>query len=96
MKFMNHSSGHRRTEFLAGRFAGKEAFAKAKGTGIGAECNFTDIEILPDSNGKPDLISKGVLFLGLFLLHIQKDRCCTSNPSRINVQSIPHKMIVPD
>ena len=37
-------SGHRRTEFLAGRFAGKEAFAKARGTGIGASCNFIDIE----------------------------------------------------
>jgi len=51
-------NGHRRTEFLAGRFAGKEAFAKARGTGIGALCNFTDIAILPDSNGKPLLYFK--------------------------------------
>ena len=33
-------TGHRRIEFLAGRFAGKEAFAKAKGTGIGADMQF--------------------------------------------------------
>ncbi|MFD1927707.1 holo-ACP synthase [Sporosarcina siberiensis] len=51
--------GHRRIEFLAGRFAGKEAFAKAKGTGIGAACNFADINILPDTNGKPELYFKG-------------------------------------
>ena len=51
--------GHRRTEFLAGRFAGKEAFAKARGTGIGAACNFIDIEIIPDSSGKPLLNFKG-------------------------------------
>ena len=48
-----------RIEFLSGRFAGKEAFAKAKGTGIGATCNFVDIEILPDGSGKPELYFKG-------------------------------------
>lgn len=51
-------SGHRRIEFLAGRFAGKEAFAKAKGTGIGSTCNFSDIAIIPDSLGKPVLYFK--------------------------------------
>ena len=43
----------RQTEFLAGRFAAKEAFAKAKGTGIGAACTFQDMEIRKDDNGKP-------------------------------------------
>lgn len=52
-------SATRRIEFLAGRFAGKEAFSKAKGTGIGAECNFTDINILPSPGGKPLLYFKG-------------------------------------
>lgn len=51
-------TGHRKVEFLAGRFAGKEAFAKAKGTGIGAACNFIDIEIMPDASGKPELYFK--------------------------------------
>jgi len=51
---------HRRTEFLAGRFAGKEAFAKALGTGIGATCSFIDIGIIPDKNGKPMLYFKGI------------------------------------
>ena len=46
---------HRQIEFLAGRFAAKEAFSKALGTGIGKECSFQDIEILSDSLGKPVL-----------------------------------------
>jgi len=39
---------------LAGRFAVKEAVAKAMGTGIG-DFNWTDIEIVGDSRGKPEL-----------------------------------------
>jgi holo-[acyl-carrier protein] synthase len=46
----------RQVEFLAGRFAAKEAFAKAKGTGIGNELSFQDIEVQPDSKGKPQII----------------------------------------
>ena len=42
----------RQAEFLAGRFAAKEAFAKAAGTGIGT-ISFQDIEILPNENGAP-------------------------------------------
>lgn len=43
----------RRVEFLAGRFAAKEAYAKAKGTGIGEYLSFQDIEIAKDLLGKP-------------------------------------------
>lgn len=64
MKIYHTLSGQRRTEFLAGRFASKEAFAKARGTGIGASCNFIDIGILPDNNGKPVLYFKGELVSG--------------------------------
>ncbi|MFS0784396.1 holo-ACP synthase [Bacillus sp. 1P06AnD] len=45
--------GKRQTEFLAGRFAAKEAFSKAIGTGIGKELGFQDIEIRYGSKGKP-------------------------------------------
>lgn len=48
-------SSHRKIEFLAGRFAAKEAFAKARGTGIGVDCRFEQIEILPSASGKPEL-----------------------------------------
>lgn len=37
----------------AGRFACKEAIAKALGTGIGAKLSWCDMEILPDPQGKP-------------------------------------------
>jgi holo-[acyl-carrier protein] synthase len=47
----------RKIEFLAGRFAAKEAFAKANGTGIGSELSFLDIEIHPDPFGKPQIIA---------------------------------------
>jgi len=50
-------AGHRQIEFLAGRYAAKEAFAKAMGTGIGTNLSFLDIEIENDDNGKP-LIGK--------------------------------------
>ncbi|WP_026692978.1 holo-ACP synthase [Peribacillus kribbensis] len=43
----------RKTEYLAGRFAAKEAYAKAAGTGLGGELSFLDIEIRKDSKGKP-------------------------------------------
>lgn len=40
---------------LAGRFALKEAVAKALGTGVG-DMNWTDIEILADERSKPRLV----------------------------------------
>lgn len=43
----------RRSEFASGRFAAKEAVSKALGFGIGEKLGFTDIEVLPDENGKP-------------------------------------------
>jgi len=46
----------RRIEFLAGRFAAKEAYSKAVGTGIGKEISFHDIEIAADSLGKPMIV----------------------------------------
>lgn len=46
-------SGRRRYEYAAGRFAAKEAFAKAMGCGIGEQLSFQDIEILSDEKGKP-------------------------------------------
>lgn len=42
----------RQVEFFAGRFACKEAFSKAWGTGIGV-LGLQDIEILNERNGKP-------------------------------------------
>ena len=46
-------SKHRQIEFLSGRFAAKEAFSKAYGSGIGRELSFIDLEILPNNQNKP-------------------------------------------
>ncbi len=44
---------HQSIAFLAKRFAGKEAVAKALGTGLGAQVAFTEISITNLENGKP-------------------------------------------
>nr|WP_106781589.1 holo-ACP synthase [Lysinibacillus timonensis] len=51
----NQLSSVRKIEFLAGRFAAKEAYSKANGTGIREGCEFHQIEILNDELGKPIL-----------------------------------------
>lgn len=40
---------------FAGRFAAKEAFVKALGTGFGKDVSWLDIEILNNENGKPEI-----------------------------------------
>ena len=40
-------------EYFSKRFAAKEAFAKALGTGFRYDLNFKDIEIMNDKFGKP-------------------------------------------
>ncbi|MFP7494993.1 holo-ACP synthase [Terribacillus saccharophilus] len=48
------ASFKRKVEFAAGRFAAKEAYAKARGTGLG-KLGFHDIEVLPNKAGAPVL-----------------------------------------
>lgn len=47
-------SGRRSLEFLTGRFAAKEAYAKARGCGIGRKLSFQDIEVLTGTFGRPE------------------------------------------
>lgn len=54
--FKKHKS---KNSFIAKRFAGKEAVAKALGTGIAEGVTFKEIEITNDSKGKPELILHG-------------------------------------
>jgi holo-[acyl-carrier protein] synthase len=42
-------------EYLAGRFAAKEAFSKALGVGVGSEFSWHDISIHNDVRGKPEI-----------------------------------------
>ena len=47
--------------FFAKRFAAKEAFVKALGTGFRNNINFSDIEITNNNNGKPEIkVSKKI------------------------------------
>ena len=47
------------TEYLSGRWAAKEAMAKALGCGIGANCSFTDIEVVNNALGAPEIVLSG-------------------------------------
>jgi len=57
--------GGDKTHYYAGRWAAKEAAAKALGCGIGEKCALTDIEILNDARGVPHLNCKAPAALGL-------------------------------
>ena len=77
-------SGNRQMSYLAGRWAGKEAFSKAWGTGIGA-VGFKDIEILTNDKGAPVVTQspfEGNVFISIShsgdFVHFRKklrDRC---------------------
>ncbi|WP_373896204.1 holo-ACP synthase [Virgibacillus sp. CBA3643] len=64
--FTQFQNGRRKTEFLAGRYAAKEAFAKANGTGIG-KLGFQHIEVTVDKNGAPSLQVKGFEDKNIFI-----------------------------
>ncbi len=55
------SSPQRSLRYLATRFAAKEAFAKAMGTGIGSVVGFHLLSVLNDEKGMPYIILKGSL-----------------------------------
>ena len=60
-------------EYVSKKFAAKEAFSKAIGTGIGSLVNFTDINIDHDKLGKPILkIDSKIKFKILKKLKVKK------------------------
>lgn len=61
----------RKLEFLAGRFAAKEAFAKATGQGLG-KIGFQHIEILSKDNGAPQIIVKGYDQIFISITHSEQ------------------------
>ena len=44
---------HNKAAYFSKRFAAKEAFSKALGTGFRMNLNFKDIEVVNDKKGKP-------------------------------------------
>ncbi len=55
-EFASYQESHIKPRFLAKRFAAKEAFAKALGTGLRAPATFQNIAVSHDDLGKPILI----------------------------------------
>ena len=58
--------------FWAGRWAAKEAFSKALGCGIGADCSFQDIEVVNDDAGAPGLEVGGAAAKRLAAMKVAK------------------------
>ena len=68
--------------FCAKRFAAKEAFSKALGTGIGKEVSFQDLTIRNNENGKPHFIPSEKLRLYLLAKGIKHAHLSISDESQ--------------
>ena len=66
-------SEHRKDEFLAGRFAAKEAYAKANGTGIRKGCEFHQIQVMNNELGQPTLYFDGQVVNGFVSITHSRD-----------------------
>jgi holo-[acyl-carrier protein] synthase len=55
-EFASYENSQIKPRFLAKRFAAKEAFSKALGTGLRAPCTFQNIAVTHDDLGKPLLV----------------------------------------
>ena len=52
-------NGRGRAEFIAGRWAAKEALVKALGTGLGGNCSPSEITIRNNDSGAPEVYPSG-------------------------------------
>ena len=68
--------------YCAKRFAAKEAFAKALGTGIGKTVSFQDLTIRNNENGKPHFIPSEKLRLYLLEKGIKQAHLSISDESQ--------------
>jgi holo-[acyl-carrier protein] synthase len=68
--------------FCAKRFAAKEAFSKALGTGIGKVISFQDLTVRNNENGKPHFIPSEKLRLYLLEKGIKKAHLSISDESQ--------------
>ncbi|ADH98064.1 holo-ACP synthase [Salisediminibacterium selenitireducens] len=59
-KMASFTDANRKIEYLAGRYAAKEAFSKALGCGIGGELSFQDIDIINREDGRPELFCQAL------------------------------------
>lgn len=71
-ELISFHKSHFKARFLAKRFAAKEAFSKALGTGLRAPATFQNISVAHDDLGKPILILATELQAFLTSKNIQK------------------------
>ena len=71
--------------FCAKRFAAKEAFSKALGTGIGRAVSFQDLTIRNNDNGKPHFIPSEKLRLYLLEKGVKQAHLSISDVSQYAV-----------
>jgi holo-[acyl-carrier protein] synthase len=77
----------RQVEFVAGRFAGKEACSKALGTGIGKSLSWQDLSILNDSSGKPILHIREDI-IGNHMVHVSLSHTKTMASACVIIESL--------
>ena len=68
--------------YYSKRFAAKEAFSKALGTGIGKEVGFQDLTVRNNENGKPHFITSEKLRLYLLAKGIKQAHLSISDESK--------------
>ena len=71
--------------FFAKRFAAKEAFSKALGTGIGRVVSFQDLTVRNNDNGKPHFIPSEKLRLYLLEKGVKQTHLSISDESQYAV-----------
>lgn len=74
--------------FFAGRWAAKEAAAKALGCGIGKSCSFTDIIITNDAAGRPELRFAGSAAAYAARIGVQSISISISHENRYAVATV--------
>jgi len=75
----------KQVKYLSIQYAGKEAIAKALGTGISDNVKFKEIEILRNEKGKPTLNALGQLKKYLTDLGINKTHVSLSDESNYSI-----------
>ncbi len=72
-------------QYWAARFAVKEAFSKALGTGVGKSIAFKDVGISKDKNQKPYLVFSGKLNLMLKKMGIKNSHISITHTKTIAI-----------
>ncbi|MDP3744021.1 MAG: holo-ACP synthase [Methylotenera sp.] len=82
-EFISYQQSQIKSRFLAKRFAAKEAFSKALGTGLRAPATFQNIAVSHDGLGKPILVLAPKLQVLLQSKHITQTHISISDEKNL-------------